>query len=251
MVRNFQTYVGIDYSGRGEPTAGTPAIQVYMRCGEAEAVPVRPVGSRNWSRAALAAYLRALLAREGRIIVGIDQAFSFPLSYMRRYGIKSWDHFLADFRKHWPTDQRSVESLRHDNPRHGEPTELRLTDRWTVTGKSVFLFDVNGSVAMSTHAGLPWLLRIREHCGDRVFIWPFDGWTPPAGKHVIAEVYPSLFRNRYRESGLKGDALDAFAVTQWLGEMDGKGFLTRYFDPPLTTEEKTTARLEGWILGLY
>jgi len=128
--------------------------------------------------------------------------------------------------------------------------ELRLADRWTSSAKSVFLFDVNGSVAKSTHSGLPWLLRIREQCGASVFFWPFDGWDPPPGKHVIAEVYPSLFRNRYRDSGLEGDQLDAYAVATWMRDMAARGALDRYFRPPLTLAEKKTARLEGWILGV-
>jgi hypothetical protein len=35
--------------------------------------------------------------------IGIDHAFSFPMSYMRRYGIETWDQFLDDFMRHWPT----------------------------------------------------------------------------------------------------------------------------------------------------
>ena len=114
----------------------------------------------------------------------------------------------------------------------------------------MFLFDVNGSVAKSTHAGLPWLLKIREHAQSQVFFWPFDGWDPPADGHVIAEVYPSIFRNRYRRDGLKGDALDAFAVAMWLRDMDLRGALNQYFNPPLTQRERATAQLEGWILGV-
>lgn len=58
-----------------------------------------------------------------------------------------------------------------------------------------------GAVAKSTHAGIPWLMRIRESCGEAVHFWPFDGWSPPAGKTVIAEIYPSIFRNRYDKKG--------------------------------------------------
>jgi hypothetical protein len=46
--------------------------------------------------------------------------------------------------------------------------------------KSVFHFDVPGSVAKSTHAGLPWLRYIRLHV-PTVHFWPFDGWGCPDG----------------------------------------------------------------------
>jgi hypothetical protein len=46
-------------------------------------------------------------------------------------------------------------------------------------GKSVFHFDVQGSVAKSTHAGIPWLRFIRQRLGERVHFCPFDGWDVP------------------------------------------------------------------------
>jgi hypothetical protein len=36
-----------------------------------------------------------------------------------------------------------------------------------------------GSVAKSTHTGIPWLRFIRERLGSRVHFWPFDGWEIP------------------------------------------------------------------------
>ena len=38
-------------------------------------------------------------------------------------------------------------------------------------------FHVPGSVAKSTHAGLPWLRYLRQQMGTRVHFWPFDGWV--------------------------------------------------------------------------
>lgn len=60
-----------------------------------------------------------------------------------------------------------------------------------------FHFDVQGSVAKSTHSGLPWLRYIKRELAERVHFWPFEGWNPPAGTHVVAEVYPSHWRGRY------------------------------------------------------
>jgi hypothetical protein len=60
----------------------------------------------------------------------------------------------------------------------------------------VFHFDVQGSVAKSTHAGIPCLLYLRRQLGTRLHFWPFDGWSIPAGKSVVVEVYPSLWKHR-------------------------------------------------------
>jgi hypothetical protein len=52
---------------------------------------------------------------------------------------------------------------------------------------------VQGSVAKSTHAGIPWLRFIRQRMGERVHFWKFDGWDIPVGHSAIVEVYPRLW----------------------------------------------------------
>jgi hypothetical protein len=54
--------------------------------------------------------------------------------------------------------------------RTGNARWRRLTEERASGAKSVFHFDVQGSVAKSTHAGIPWLRFIRRRLGDRV--WP-------------------------------------------------------------------------------
>jgi hypothetical protein len=61
------------------------------------------------------------------------------------------------------------------------------------------IFDVQGSVAKSTHSGIPWLRFIRQRLGPRVHFWPFDGWDIPPGRSAIAEVYPALWSRASRE----------------------------------------------------
>ncbi|MCA9027984.1 MAG: hypothetical protein KDA86_22430 [Planctomycetaceae bacterium] len=92
--------------------------------------------------------------------------------------------------------------------------------------------------------------RIRREVGNSVHFWPFDGWEVPEGKSVVAEVYPSIFSKRYPRSGRTADQQDAYCVARWLSEAEQRGILSRYFDPPLTDEERSIADLEGWILGI-
>ncbi len=186
--------------------------------------------------------------------MGIDHGFSFPITYFHRYRLASWDAFLADFRTHWPTDgdHIAVDAVRSHNPRTGEPDELRLSERWTTTAKSVFWFEGPGTVAKSTHAGLPWLDRIRRDplLEGRVHFWPFDGFEVPAGVSIIVEVYPAIFRRRYPDVGRDVHQQDAYATSRWLQEVHNRGFLNRYLKPPLTASEGRLARYEGWILGV-
>lgn len=55
-----------------------------------------------------------------------------------------------------------------------------------------------GQVATSIHAGLPWLLWLREIFGGkpRPHFSPLDGFEVPEDKSIVTEVYPLLFRRR-------------------------------------------------------
>ncbi len=252
----FNAYLGIDYSGAAQSSTRSATIQVYLAEQGTEPRPVSAPGSRsdrkrNWNRLELADWLADFLLKTPGVVVGIDHGFSFPIAYFQRYQLDSWDQFLADFHEHWPTDETSatVEQFRADSQRVGQPSELRLTERWTPAAKSVFQFDVQGSVAKSTHAGLPFLRKLRIS-NAQIHCWPFDGWQIPAGKSVVAEIFPSLFRSRYPREDRTVDQQDAYAVSRWFAEMDQMNRLASYFDPPLTRKQKSIAKLEGWILGV-
>jgi len=253
----FETYIGIDYSGAATPEKRSRTIQVYMGTCDSKPSLVRspasmPDKTRNWNRREVSAWLTERLSRNNRCIVGIDHGFSFPVSYFKRYKLRTWNSFLKDFVKHWPTDRKgaTVEQFRAKSKRKGDSSELRLTEKFTSSAKSVFQFDVQGSVAKSTHTGLPFLKTLRDEV-QSVHIWPFDGWGFPESKSVVAETYPSLFRNRYPRSTRTVDQQDAYSVCCWLRDMDSLGRLEDFAAPPLTKSQAKIASLEGWILGAY
>lgn len=261
MTGTFDLAIGIDYSGAETPEGRLPGLQLYGAPAGREAEAVRPEDGRHWSRRALAQWLRERILSGRRVVIGIDHGFSFPASYFRRLGLTDWPAFLDDFAAHWPTDRagvtvrdvrdgRAIGAAGGVRDRTGRHDEFRLCERWTASAKSVFQFDVQGSVASSTHAGLPWLRWLRRECGPRLFWWPFDGWTPPDGVSVIAEAYPTLVRRRYARADRTADAQDAYAVAQWLRDMDDRRAMHRYWDPPLVPSERVTAAMEGWILGV-
>lgn len=261
MSGTFDLAIGIDYSGADTPEARLPGLQVYAAARGHTAAAVRPGDGRHWSRRAVAHWLRDTVRHSGRVIVGVDHGFAFPASYFDRVGLKNWPAFLDDFAAHWPTDREgvAVRDVREGRVtgdagglqgRVGRNDEFRLCERWTASAKSVFQFDVQGSVASSTHAGLPWLRWLRRECGARLFWWPFDGWTPPGDVSVIAEAYPTLVRRRYDRADRTPDAQDAFAVAQWLRDMDDRVALDRYWLPPLDETERSIAAREGWIFGV-
>ena len=265
--RIFKRTIGIDYSGGDTPNTRLAGLRVYQADGNAPPQEVRSPSNRfgrcNWNRREIADYLVDHLREEGNpTLVGIDHAFSFPIRYFREHELPTqgnltagnWDHFLNDFRKYWPTngDNAKVTALRCGTGKHrgGDPRWRRLTDKRTGTAKSVFHFNVPGSVAHSTHAGIPWLLYVRRKLGDTVHFWPFDGWNIPERKSTIAEVYPSLWSRRFDPKGRTGDQHDAYSVAGWLSHADQNGCLAKYFNPNLSQSERDRANVEGWILGV-
>ena len=197
----FAGTIGIDYSGAETPTASFKGLRVYLAEGDAPPFEVLPPPSprKYWTRRAIAEWLVEKLSEDAPTLVGIDHGFSFPLRYFDAHGLKlDWPAFLDDFQRHCPTDgdYTYVDFVRegavgNGAARMGNTRWRRVTEERAGGAKSVFQFDVQGSVAKSTHAGIPWLRFIRQQLGTRVHFWPFDGWDIPTGRSAIAEVYPA------------------------------------------------------------
>jgi hypothetical protein len=255
-MTRFARYLGIDYSGAKTADRSLPGLRVYSATPDSAPVEILPPPSprKYWTRRALAHWLRDTLRDGPPTLVGIDHAFSFPVVYFHQHDLAGdWPDFLADFHRHWPTDTPDVwvrDLLRPDHPRRGDSTWFRLTDRHARSAKSVFRFGVNGEVATSTHAGLPWVRFLRDELGSRVHWWPFDGWSPSDARSVVAEIYPTLWRQRFPPDDRTGDQRDAYAAARALRDADVAGELTAFFEPDLSAEERSVAAIEGWILGL-
>jgi hypothetical protein len=260
-MRCFERYVGIDYSGAQTPTSSLKGLRIYSASPTQAHAPVEitpPAGRRKyWSRRGIAEWLVAEIKNGPPTLVGIDHAFSFPQRYFERHQLPSdWPAFLDDFQRHWPTDQDhlSVDSIRDGS--QGAGAERAGNSRWRrmceerCRAKSVFHFDVQGSVAKSTHSGLPWLRFLRRELGDRVHFWPFDGWAPPPHRTVIAEVYPSLWNKSFPTENRSPDQHDAYSVARWMQERDSEGTLAGFFQPQSDKSDRLIASREGWILGL-
>lgn len=260
MMPAFARTIGIDYSGAETPTASLKGLRVYLAEGgdpPAE-VPPPPSPRKYWTRKGVAYWLVERLAEETPTLVGIDHGFSFPLRYFEVHGLETdWPAFLDDFQHHWPTDEDHtyVDFVRDGSAgngaaRTGNARWRRLTEERAGGAKSVFHFDVQGQVAKSTHAGIPWLRFIRRELGDRVHFWPFDGWDIPQGKSAIAEVYPALWSRGFAREGRTGDQHDAYSIAAWLWRADCDGSLSAFLNPDLSPAEWSVAQVEGWILGV-
>lgn len=255
---HFQRYIGIDYSGAQTPMSSLKGLRVYEASAGATAREVLPPPSprKYWSRHGIAMWLAEQLRTDVPTIVGIDHGFSFPVRYFQAHGLPlNWDAFLEDFADHWPTfhEHVYVDFVRNGSKGHGAN---RLGDaKWRreceirSRGKSVFHFDVQGSVAKSTHAGIPWLLFLRKQLAS-VHFWPFDGWVIPAQTCVVLEAYPALYKAGYAAEDRTPDQHDAFSIASWLRDADADGRLQAALQPQLPGPLREQARIEGWILGV-
>lgn len=134
--------------------------------------------------------------------------------------------------------------------RMGDPRWRRLTDEGSRGARSAFQFDIVGSIARSTHAGLPWLRLIRQKLGSRVHFWPFDGWDVPAGRSVVAEVFPVLWNRGFSTRGHTRQQHDAFCIAAVLSRANQDGGLAAFLNPELSPADRKVAEIEGWILGV-
>ncbi len=231
-----------------------------MANGEGEPWEVDPPPSprKYWTRKGVAEWLAETLTDETPAIVDIDHGFSFPRTYFDAHHLPyDWPKFLDYFHKHRLTEEDRVRvddvrkgargsgANRQDNNRWRRVTEQRAG-----AAKSVFHFDVQGSVAKSTHSGIPWLRYLREKLGAKIHFWPFDGWNPPPGRHVIAEVYPRLWSKLYEPDDRTGDQHDAYSVCRWMRDTDTANRLPEFLAPNLSADEIAAAKFEGWIPGV-
>lgn len=212
---------------------------------------------KYWSRAALADWLATALEHGEPTLVGMDHGFSFPLRYFEVHQLPpDWPSFLDDFHAHWPTDAKNLYVDFVRNGSAGRGVERMGSSRWRrlteelCGAKSVFHFDVPGSVAKSTHAGLPWLRYLRQQLGERLHCWPFDGWNVSSGKSVLVEAYPSLWKGRFPAQQRTPDQQDAYTIAAMLQQADHSGQLGEWLQPGLSPAMAGVAQVEGWILGV-
>jgi hypothetical protein len=261
IERAFERYIGIDYSGAETSESGLRGLRIYVADATSKPVEVMPpAGPRKyWNRRGIAEWLVKVLREGSATLVGIDHGFSFPLQYFQEHGLPlDWDLFLDDFQLHWPTDEPDtyVDFVRdgicgNGAARTGDSRWRRLTEQRTRRAKSVFHFDCQGSVAKSTHSGLPWLRYVRQNTSERTQFWPFDGWEFPEGQSVLAEVYPSLWSKSFAAEDRDCHQHDAYSIAAWMRQVDGDGSLRRFANPDLKEEELGAAKIEGWILGVW
>jgi len=158
------------------------------------------------SREELIDHLIEEAAREPRLVVGLDFAFSFPAQFLHKRAHREvatvWDE-AARFGERW---------LEHcpfpfwgkpgkKRPTLGEAmfreTEMAVAEESGFRPFSTFQIGGAGAVGVGSVRGMPGLSRLRA---AGFSIWPFD----PPGDSLVVEIWPRLFMGNVRKSN-RGD----------------------------------------------
>lgn len=284
----FDAYVMVDWSAAAVPTVGRDSIWYALRAGHSERCANPP--TRAAAQGALRALLLRLRGQGQRVLVGFDFPFGYPAGFAAALGLGGWRalwRFLADHiadgddnaNDRFAAAARINQRFGGSFPFWGHPQGRRLDGLAPVkhvgfargfaerrlcelrpgarTAKTVWQLAYTGSVGSQVLVGLPRLLALREDQAlrDETRIWPFETRCrgddlPPI---VIAEVWPSLWQEAWRELEARTACRDEAQVrglARKLQRLDRDGGLDRLLDPPLSRADDAQVGEEAWILGL-
>jgi hypothetical protein len=195
-----RTFVAVDWSGAGPPAAQRRAIRTaVVRDGRLCEL------SGGRTRAEATRHLIALGARPGRLVAGLDFAFSLPRWWMDAQGHASAEELWA-----WAARRAAADPLgwlrtlpepfwgtrfrRRPGAAFGAGRpEFRRTETESrargATPMSPFRLFGPGTVGAQGLRGQPCLLALRR---AGFVIWPFD----PPGERVVVEIFPRLLVRR-------------------------------------------------------
>ena len=292
----FNSYVMVDWSAASAPRLGRDSI--WIATAERGAERRRGKGARTAgaartdlvnlrTRAEAGAWLEArlaALAKEGRVLAGLDFPFGYPAGTASRLGLngtawrslwtaladaiadaadnannrfdvaEGWNRRLCgEAFPFWGNVREETRQhlLRRGCRQHG-PGDLprrRLADARVPGAHPVWQLAGNGSVGSQALLGIPRVWQIRHSPALEMLsaIWPFEtGLADDAGKRVIlAEAYPSLVKAK-RLAHLPKDAGQVAAMVEAFARADAAGTLPAWFagDPDLGAAERSAVEQE-------
>ena len=213
-MKNFDIYVGIDWSGALKPVY-TRSIAVAVCAAGDDKAPalVQPSKKNHWSRSGVVQWLETLIKSPQRALVGIDANFGYAAEISakqlgpQRRCYDLWaqvddlnsdvDNFFAG--NFWRKYHRDfwVEGTKPDHM----DLPKRLTEE--ACGRSGYgwpesPFKLLGpkQVGKGGLAAMRVAHYLKQKYGDQVCIWPFEHHLWDRARLVISEIYPRQFLRR-------------------------------------------------------
>jgi hypothetical protein len=231
-VTRFDAIIAIDWSGARDPSSQRAYIWCcYAEPGAAGCLEVISLNSGR-TRAEVVAWLIEE-ARQQRLLVGFDFAFSLPWGYVAHqlgrqedtwldvvaFCAERGEKLLAECPPPFWGRRGTRKPRDADLTVFGLTSLYRRTDIAVGTAKSAFQIGGPGAVGTGTLRGIPLLGQLRQ---AGYHIWPFDGPPGDTRQSVVVEIYPRLFVRPRRVTKSDRAARDGFL--RQLGE-EGNGEL--------------------------
>lgn len=271
MRRQFHSFVGVDWSGRGAPEDSNPGLAVAEASGPT--ATVLKWHARKRSRIELVSWLASRLGpSEHAVCIGLDFAFGFPMGAMKSvFGASEWRE-LPDRMRALLTDYGTAKSVavainadarfrgngpfRTNEDRTNSRFYLdsgipyyRLVEQFVPQAISQWYMGSGATVAFSTITGLAALgdlLARRDRLEIDFTVHPFE--PQRLGVHTLVEVYPAIWQ---KESGSPANEHERDALRTAIGLRNlGEKALTIPALPSGNGGEAVYAREEGWIAGV-
>jgi hypothetical protein len=279
-MRNFDCFVGIDWSGDKKTWQKGLKIAVATPGSSPPKLVSGPGPKGRWSRTTAAGFLGELVNQK-RVLVGLDFAFGFPpLPQSMANLLLDWQYveeFCGSDNNFYGgrffRDANAPHSKFVNSPwipkdcysaNHLRTTEQAAKQTKGATPQSIFNACGPAQVGPSSISGMRTLLNLRHLHGQKLSIWPFDELYD--SKSIIVEVFPRYFplsRNlspNLSDHANLNTALVAFnsgpVVTAPASEDEGDALLAAAALRDLCTEAALFSlpghliRNEGWIFGV-
>lgn len=278
MMAAFDCFVGIDWSGDNKPWQKGLKVAIAYPGRAAPRLEYQSHKGR-WSRSEVMRWIENQF-QDRRALIGLDFAFGFPPLVLPGNVVLDWEYAERvcelDFNFYGGAFFRPPACL-HSHlvnspwlPKHSySANHLRVTDivaMETAGARPQSIFNAVGpaQVGPSSISGMRALRSLRQNCGGRIAIWPFDEMRG-AGS-VIVEIFPRYFPlSKGKSAKLASQrelnaALVAFnsdeAEQGPKSEDEGDALLSAAALRFLSAQEllfqlpNQTIRSQGWIFGV-
>jgi hypothetical protein len=279
MMQAFDCFIGIDWSGDKKPRQKGLQVAIAYPGRVAPRLEQCSNHKGRWSRTEAVGWIESQF-RDKRALIGLDFAFGFPPTALSENISLDWNYVEclceadpnfyggAFFRPPACVHSHLVNSPWL--PRQSYSADhLRTTDivaMETIGARPQSIFNAIGpaQVGPSSISGMRALRSLKQRCGNRIAIWPFDE-TSSTGS-VIVEIFPRYFPlsrgkgarlSRHCELNAALAAFDSDEVEQSpKSEDEGDALLSAAALRLLSSQESLfelpdlTIRPEGWIFGV-
>jgi hypothetical protein len=279
MMRGFDCFVGIDWSGDKKPRQKGLKIAIAYPGRSAPRLEECPTHKSGWSRTDAIRWIENRF-QDKRALIGLDFAFGFPPIALPGNVALDWDYVEGICESHsnfyggaffrppvcahshlvnspWlPKDSYSADHLRM--------TEIVAKETKGARPQSIFNAVGAAQVGPSSISGMRALRSLQQNCGGRIAIWPFNEMSRTGS--VIVEIFPRYFPLSRRKSARLANhnelnaALAAFDSDEVelapKSEDEGDALLSAAALRSLSSQEllfqlpDQSIRSQGWIFGL-